>query len=211
MREPVTLGPSASDQWLHAPEHLAMVLARYRVAAALIGDGTTVLEVGCGEGIGTPLLAARRPLYIGVDPDVDAIAVAVRAHQVKGPERAVMFLPCRVEDPRGLPALDVGFSGAVALDVLEHVEDGAGFLDAIVTHLTPHGVCVIGTPNAAFDHLASPQSRMAHVRTYHHDELYALMVQRFRVVQSFGMQDVALHLGHPEARHYLLMCGIGLR
>ena len=38
--ERVTLGPQASDQWLHAPDHLAMVLARYRAAAALICGAT---------------------------------------------------------------------------------------------------------------------------------------------------------------------------
>jgi hypothetical protein len=34
------------------------------------------------------------------------------------------------------------------------------------------------------------------------------MARYFRVVQSFGMADTALHLGHPDARHYLLMCGL---
>jgi hypothetical protein len=77
--------------------------------------------------------------------------------------------------------------------------------------LNPSGICVVGTPSAVFDHLASPQSLAAHINTYTHDQLSALMSERFRVVQSFGMQDTALHIGHPDARHYLLMCGIGVR
>jgi len=202
----VTLGPSASDQWLHAPEHLAMVFARYRAAAALVGTASSVLEVGCGEGIGLLSLALhpRQRMYCGIDPDAGAIAVAAELYP---PD---LFLPMAVEQIEERYG-GLGFDAAVALDVIEHVRDGAAFLDAIVRHLTPHGVCVIGTPSAAFDHLASAPSRAAHVVTYTHDRLHALMAERFRVVQSFGLQDTALHLGHPEARHYLLMCGIGVR
>ena len=57
----LTLGPQASDQFLNAPEHLAMVLARYRAAAALIGGAESVLEVGCGEGIGAGILTFGWP------------------------------------------------------------------------------------------------------------------------------------------------------
>jgi SAM-dependent methyltransferase len=73
----VTLGPSASEQWLCAPEHLAMVLARYRSASALIGTARSVLEVGCGEGIGARILAHERA-YLGVDPDIRALDEAAR-------------------------------------------------------------------------------------------------------------------------------------
>jgi 2-polyprenyl-3-methyl-5-hydroxy-6-metoxy-1,4-benzoquinol methylase len=200
-----TLGPSASDQWQHAPEHLAMVLARYRAASALIGTAVRVLEVGCGEGIGARILARDRS-YLGIDPDTAAIEHAARA---LGPWHAgeMDLIISRVE----VLAARYRAEAVVALDVIEHVEDGAAFMDALARLLCPPGVCVVGTPSAAFDHLASPQSRAAHVNTYTHDRLYALMAARFRVVQSFGMQDTALHLGHPDARHYLLMCGIGLR
>jgi 2-polyprenyl-3-methyl-5-hydroxy-6-metoxy-1,4-benzoquinol methylase len=198
----VTLGPSASEQWLDAPDHLAMVLARYRAASALIGTSRTVLEVGCGEGIGARILARGRQ-YRGIDPDAAAIESA------NGSGFGVTFVQCAAEDLAGGSLFDA----AVALDVVEHVpvERERRFMQAIAGALMADGVCVIGTPNAAFDHLASPQSKAEHVNTYTHARLLGLLARYFVVVQAFGMQDTALHLGHPDARHYLLMCGIGLR
>lgn len=198
----VTLGPQASDQYLNAPDHLAMVLARYRAAAALIGDAQHVSELGCGEAIGAGILMKGRKTYIGFDQDGAAIEVA-RAHY---PE--LMFLKLDILHHLFVPC---GSDAVVSLDVIEHLPANRenDLMGAITAHLTDHGVCVIGTPNAAFEHLASPQSKAGHVNLYTHARLHALMSKHFRVVQSFGMQDTSLHFGHPDARHYLLMAGIG--
>jgi 2-polyprenyl-3-methyl-5-hydroxy-6-metoxy-1,4-benzoquinol methylase len=204
--ERVTLGSQASQQWLQAPEHLAMVLARYRAAASLIGSASTVVELGCGEGIGARILDRGRFWYLGIDTDAESVLVA---QMQAGPQRSF-----HVEDILDVSVMPSGVAdAAVSLDVIEHIpaEHESAFMDGIVSRLTRLGVCVIGTPNAAFDHLASPQSKAGHVNTYTHERLHALMAKHFAIVQSFGMQDTALHLGHPDARHYLLMAGIGLR
>lgn len=201
----VLLGPQASQQWWEAPEHLAMVLARYRAAAALIGNARSVLELGCGEGIGARILAQGRN-YWGLDDDREAIMLAA--------EHAHMTMQFDHADVLAAPDwLHRQFQAVVALDVIEHVpaEREGDFMETATVGLSEVGACVIGTPNAAFDHLASPQSRAGHVNTYTHDRLHALMQRHFRLVQSFGMQDTALHTGHPEARHYLLLVGVGPR
>lgn len=199
----LTLGPQASAQWLTAPDHLAMVLSRYRAAASLLGSAQVVLEVGCGEGIGSRILAAGRGSYFGIDPDPEAIEVAEETADEQ--DDAVVFSVGTLDALHGL------YDAVVALDVIEHfsAEHATHWIAALCSRLTAGGVCVIGTPNAAFDHLASPASVAGHVTTYTHEQLYALLRRHFRIVQSFGMQDTALHLGHPEARHYLLMSGVG--
>jgi 2-polyprenyl-3-methyl-5-hydroxy-6-metoxy-1,4-benzoquinol methylase len=203
----VTLGPQASQQWLDAPDHLAMVLARYRAAAALIGDARSVVEFGCGEGIGAGILTSGGRRYRGMDCDADAIATACER-----PSRNDQTF--RVENILKVDPRDARLFGAVvALDVIEHIrsDDEDALMRNAAWLLDDHGVCVVGTPNAAFDHLASPQSRAGHINTYTHARLFGLMQRYFHVVQSFGMQDTSLHLGHREARHYLLFCGIGKR
>jgi 2-polyprenyl-3-methyl-5-hydroxy-6-metoxy-1,4-benzoquinol methylase len=205
----VTLGPQASQQWLDAPDHLAMVLARYRAASALIGDAEHVLEIGCGEGIGAGILARGRQQYLGMDVDCDAISIARQHYGEARPAPTFWIADGTVRDV----TIAREFGAVVALDVIEHIE--AAREDALMKNaawlLDDHGVCVIGTPNAAFDDLASPQSRAGHCNTYTHARLFALMRRYFHTVQSFGLQDTSIHLGHPEARHYLLMCGIGPR
>lgn len=204
----VTLGPQATDQWLNAPDHLAMVLARYRAAAALIGDAERVIEFGCGEGVGARILGKGRS-YTGVDTDTDAISVTYEhdvlclEHDILNPNRPLTF-----RNRFGQKA-----EAVVSLDVIEHIPSDreADFMQAACAVLSAYGVCVIGTPNAAFEHLASPQSRAGHINLYTHERLHALMSKHFRVIQSFGMQDTSIHMGHPSARHYLLMAGIGPR
>lgn len=198
----ITLGPQASQQWLDAPDHLAMVLARYRAAAALIGDAKDPLEIGCGEGIGAPILWKGRACYNGIDTDEDAITVANQMHR---DQDLRYFSPW---DVFNLP--HTNRDAIVALDVIEHIPNDREdeFMQACHDMLEPYGVLVLGTPNKAFEHLASPQSKAGHVNLLDHGYLHALMSRYFHVVQSFGMQDTSLHLGHPEARHYLMLAGI---
>lgn len=203
----VVLGPTASQQWLQAPEHLGMVIARYRASAALIGDAQSVLELGCGEGIGARILAKGRTRYCGVDSDAESINLARQEYR----DDVISFAQLDVLAMGWLPG--TAYQALVSLDVIEHVaaQDEEAFMNAALEVLVGHGVMVVGTPNAAFDHLASPQSKAGHINTYTHDRLHTLMSRYFHVVQSFGLQDTALHLGHPEARHYLMFAGIGPR
>jgi 2-polyprenyl-3-methyl-5-hydroxy-6-metoxy-1,4-benzoquinol methylase len=203
----VTLGPQASHQLLNDPSHYCMVLARYRAAAALIGNAKTVLEAGSGEGIGALILATGRQRYCGVDSDGDAVRIA----RVTVGNETVSFAELNLTNVSFLPG--TAHDAVVSLDVIEHIP--ADLEDAYMTTLSialrTHGVCVIGTPSASFDHLASPQSKAGHVNTYTHDRLRELMGRYFHTVQMFGMQDTALHLGHPDARHYHLAVGVGPR
>jgi 2-polyprenyl-3-methyl-5-hydroxy-6-metoxy-1,4-benzoquinol methylase len=209
VRPCVVLGASASQQWQDAPEHLAMVLARYRAAAALIGAARTVLELGCGEGIGARILASGRELYHGLDVDPQAITTAKRTAGSDRDGCALVFGQADVTQRLGFH----GWTAVVALDLIEHLSRAGGerLLSFAVRALTPGGVFVVGTPNQRFDDLASPQSKAAHITTYCHSALYEALSGHFRVVQAFGLQDTALHLGHPDARHYLLFAGIGPR
>lgn len=203
------IGPQMTQQFQDAPDHLAMVLARYRAAKALIGNARNVVEVGCGEGIGAGILA-KKAVYLGVDLDTDALSVA---REINPPRDGLRYNPVLPEAPYDYSP-NSAWDSVVALDVIEHIppEDEHRFIQALKMTIHPmRGLCVIGTPNKSFEHLASPQSRAGHVNLYTHERLYELMRMKFQVVQSFGMQDTALHIGHPDARHYLLMVGIGVR
>lgn len=206
----VTLGEQASYQWLNCPEHLAMVLARYRAAAALIGNAPDVVELGCGEGIGAGILAQGRRSYYGLDNDGDGVAVA---HAQRGSD-SVHFLCQDVLDEGDVTLTRGSWDAVVALDVIEHIptaQEGAFMGLARSLLYQDDGICVIGTPNATAWHLGSAVSKAGHINNYSHDRLFVLMNRYFKRVQSFGMQDTSLHLGHPEMRHYLMMVGIGPR
>lgn len=200
--ERVLLGPQASAQWLHAPDHLAMVLARYRAAAALIGNAQDVLEAGAGECVGTGILARGRREYVGIDPDAEALAVASEVHRVP-------LIAASVIDATWSQTFDA----VVSLDVAEHIDpsEETAFFENLCRALKPYGRLVVGTPSAYMHHLASPASRAGHCNLFTPERLQARLDQHFHATQMLFMQDVAIHMGHPSAAHYILGVGIGPR
>lgn len=204
--ERVTLGPTASQQWLHAPEHLAMVLARYRAAAALIGGAQKVLEAGAGECLGAGILAKGRRQYVGIDTDEEALTIAAAMYQGR-PEMTLHAVSATTAH------WIQTFDAVVALDVAEHIppEHEAAFFENLCRALTPHGVMVVGTPSEHMRHLASEQSRAGHVNLFTPERLQKRLGRHFHAVQMLFMQDVAVHWGHPEAAHYILAVGVSPR
>jgi 2-polyprenyl-3-methyl-5-hydroxy-6-metoxy-1,4-benzoquinol methylase len=202
---PLKPGPWLSWELQEQPEHLAFVLARYRAAAALIGNAQEVLEVGCGEGIGAGILAKGRDSYIGVDSDRQAVITAVETHLDDKP----IIFGCQDVLRDVLPLTDA----IVMLDVVEHIEadDEDRLMAALRRALRRHGVLAVGTPSANAAQYASPVAAAGHVNNFSPDRLRELMEQHFRLVQMLFMQDTSVHFGHPGMAHYLLAVGIGPR
>ena len=55
-RGPVQLGPWTSHIWRTDPRHLAFLLARYKFCGRMLEGKEKVLEVGCGDAFGTPIV-----------------------------------------------------------------------------------------------------------------------------------------------------------
>lgn len=100
---------------------------RRRILAGLLAGldpplprGARVLDVGCGTGANTPVLAAEGRSVVGLDPS----PLALGLHQRRVPEAAGRGATRRVRGHAGqLPFADASFDLVVALDVLEHLDD----------------------------------------------------------------------------------------
>ncbi|MES2121513.1 MAG: hypothetical protein V4492_01905, partial [Chlamydiota bacterium] len=55
--EELLLGPWTSYSYIHDPRHLTFVLARYKFCAKMLEGSDTVVEIGCGDGFGIPIMA----------------------------------------------------------------------------------------------------------------------------------------------------------
>jgi len=103
--------------------HLAQRLALARWLR--VRPGTRVLDVGCGVGRWSRLLASRRAVVTGVDLSGEMIAEAERRAARAGVAHRCRFL---VQDAA---ALDVGgtFDLVLAVTVLQHILDPAALSD----------------------------------------------------------------------------------
>ena len=186
------------------PNRLAFVLARYRFAATMACSGKKVLELGCSEGIGVPILAQFTASYTGVDMDGPAITAA---------QKNFSGAKCRFLEDDFLEKKYGVFDSIISMDVIEHIHAKfeAQFIDTVRKNLGNDGICIVGTPNIASEQYASPTSRLGHVNLYNADRLAKSMRTLFHNVFIFSMNDEMVHTGFAPMAHYLIAVGCYLK
>lgn len=110
--------------------------AEFRLAAAHVPDGAWVLEVGAGIGHFAGYL--RNVDYLGLEFNEDAVAAA-SALGIRVLHRDVRDIAR--EQPEG-------FDVTCAFQVLEHVSDPFGMIEAMVAATRPGGLVILSAPNA---------------------------------------------------------------
>lgn len=202
--ESLKMGPWTSYSVLHDPIHTVFVLSRYKFCTRMLAGKDRVLEIGCGDAPGTPMMAEFVGHVTAIDWDERLIASDTeRLSAIKNVDFRVLDI-CK-ELPGGK------FDGAFAIDVIEHLEKpmNAVFMRNIVKSLTQDGVCILGTPNKTANKYASPQSKIQHINLKTHQGLRKLMQRYFRNVFMFSMNDETLHTGYGPMSHYLFGMGVG--
>jgi SAM-dependent methyltransferase len=144
-------------------------LLRYAVVSRLVDElaPRTVLEIGAGQGGFASRLAARAQ-YLGVEPDADSVAVAVRRVAPRG------GTVIRGDDT-AVPAGSV-YDLVCAFEVLEHIEDDAGALARWARYVRPGGHLLLSVP--AWPHRFGPMDEaVGHFRRYHPDAIGKLLAE----------------------------------
>ena len=201
--EGFTLGPVNASTWLRDPRHMGFMLARYKFAANMMRRCMSILEVGCGEGLGAFMLVRDTPARVlGIDFDAAQIAYAQANLEPHGQGR----LSFRCGDAAAEAQTAGPFDGLLCLDVIEHVEpaEERRFLENCTAHLQPGAVAVFGTPNIASDAFASPPSRAGHINLFTPERFAETLEAHFQHVFPFSMNDEMVHTGYARMAHYLL-------
>lgn len=209
--EEIRLGPWISSSMMNDPKHMAFVLSRYKFVAKMLGDRNgNVLETGCGDGFGVPIVAqaTKGTLY----------AVDWEERLIDGNARRLQFLD-NVKfihhDMNAGPLSSVRVSAIYNIDVIEHLdpEKEDDFMQNMILSYErkEDAVMIIGTPNIAAAEYASPQSAALHINLKGHKELRALLGRYFHNVFMFGMNDEVVHTGYAPMCQYLWGIGCGLK
>ena len=169
-------------------------LVVYEWIAARVG-GKRVVDMACGEGYGSDLLAGMAARVVGVDANPEAQEHA-RLRYVRPNLRFERDLVESFAEP---------CDAVVFLQTIEHVRDAGAILEHFKSMLEPGGVAYISTPNLLT--LAPPGAEKSdnpwHVREYRAEEFRGLCEAHFSRVELLGLfharklraHEVAIGLG----------------
>jgi glycosyltransferase involved in cell wall biosynthesis/SAM-dependent methyltransferase len=172
---------AAADHRTLACEHWHRYLYAAHYAA-----GKAVLDVACGEGYGSRLLAETAARVLGVDTDPEAVGEAASRY----PRPNLEFRTGTVErlPLEGEHLLDL----VVSFETIEHVwaDQQRAFLGEVRRVLRPGGAFLVSTPNKLFyEPGGDPAGKNPFHRTeFFYDEYLGLLKQFFAHVHVLGQK-----------------------
>jgi 2-polyprenyl-3-methyl-5-hydroxy-6-metoxy-1,4-benzoquinol methylase len=142
--EPTTSIAELYDEW-HRPrvEGASPTSPWHLLAASQLGDvtGLQVLEIGCGVGEFSRLLAEQGARVIGAD--ISPVAVEETGHQLEAYEGTEAI----VADICAVPFRDESFDLVVSLETIEHAPDPRKALAELVRVTKRRGRLIVSNPN----------------------------------------------------------------
>jgi 2-polyprenyl-3-methyl-5-hydroxy-6-metoxy-1,4-benzoquinol methylase len=169
-------------------------LAVYEWIAARVA-GKRVVDMACGEGYGSDVLAATAENVVGVDANPEAHEHA-QLRYVRPNLRYERDLVESFAEP---------CDAVVFLQTIEHVQDAGAILGHFKSMLAPGGAAYVSTPNLLT--LAPPGAEKSdnpwHVREYRAAEFRELCEAHFERVEMLGLfharklhvHEIAIRLG----------------
>jgi SAM-dependent methyltransferase len=155
-------------------------LHRYLLAASVV-RGKEVLDIACGEGYGSALLAASAARVTGVDISPEAVAHARAKYRAGN-------LEFREGSCAAMPLPDASVDVVVSSETIEHHDQHEAMLREVRRVLRPGGVLVISSPDK-LEYSDRPNYRNPHhVRELTRAEFLALLGANFRNHAIYGQR-----------------------
>jgi ubiquinone/menaquinone biosynthesis C-methylase UbiE len=162
---------------------------RYSLCLEMVA-GLDVLDIACGEGYGSALLASRARRVTGVDVEARAVEHARRTYYHPN----VRFL---AGDCVAIPAADASFDVVVSFETLEHIDQQDQMLSEIRRVLRPGGRLVISSPNKLVYSDEVQFTNPYHVRELYYDEFLRLLERHFPCIRVHGQRLAAASFVFP--------------
>lgn len=155
-------------------------LHRYAIAIELV-QHKKVLDIACGEGYGSNLLAKNAAHVTGVDINNEVIKLAIKKYQ----QPNLDFSCGSVEN---IPLPDKKVDVVVSFETLEHVADHEKMMIEIKRVLVTGGLLIISTPHKKNYTDKTGYKNPFHTKELYEEEFAALLNKYFKNVQLLDQQ-----------------------
>jgi len=173
------------------PDLLNEHLSRYLFARGF-ASSRQVLDLGCGTGYGSAILAESAMSVFAVDISRETIVYARENYAQPG----IDFL---VANCTQLPVRSESLDLVVCFEVVEHLSEQERLLDEISRVLKQDGLLVISTPNRLYYTEERQEINPYHTHEFDHEEFSSYLKRCFEEVEiCFQNQVSSIFLGGPE-------------
>ena len=199
-------GLMANQSWNEDPKRTLFTLSRYKFVSKMFEGFEDVLEIGCADAFGSRLVLQTVKNFVAVDFDPVFIKDIERRYDKSWPFK--YYLNDMLKTP-----VNGKFNGVFCLDVLEHIKpiDEEKFINNSIYSLKEDGVFIAGMPSIESQKYASKASKEGHVNCKSGDEFKKTMLNYFKNVFLFSMNDEVLHTGYAPMSHYLFVVCTGIK
>lgn len=167
--------PGIEDKKL-AIEHLQ----RYKSITGLV-EGKRVVDIACGEGYGTAILADKAAEIVGIDIDSGAVKRAQDKYNRTN-------LSYRVGSVEHIPEEAASVDVIVSFETIEHVSQKLqqAFLRECARVLKPDGILIMSTPNKEIYSDRYNYFNEYHVHEFYYEEFLHFLQQKFAHVKVYN-------------------------
>jgi ubiquinone/menaquinone biosynthesis C-methylase UbiE len=159
---------------------LSLHKVRYEFAKKY-SAGKSVLDVACGAGYGSAMLAEVAAYVIGADLDEGALNYARCSYQRDN-------LAYRIEDTQALSFEDATFDAVVSFETVEHLSDISRYLEEVHRVLKPGGSFIVSTPKVR--KTTKRPKNPHHAVEFSEEDFRALLEQYFPAVEMYGQMRI---------------------
>lgn len=152
---------------------------RYAWCAPLV-EGKEVLDVACGEGYGSAILAGYARSVIGIDISEEAVQHASHAYG------EVSNLRFATGDASNISLSDASVDVVVSFETIEHLLQQEEMIGSIRRVLRPDGFLILSSPNKRVYSELSGHHNEFHVKELSFEELNDLLTRTFDNVHYYG-------------------------
>ncbi len=157
-------------------EHLHRYLQACRVVA-----GKVVLDLACGEGYGSAMLARGAGKVIGVDISAEAVKHARKRYKRENLE----FMVGSCSD---IPLPDGSVDMVVSFETIEHHDQHSQMMQEVKRVLRPAGILLISSPDKYHYSVEPSRANPYHVKELYQHEFKQLLERYFKNIAYFGQR-----------------------
>lgn len=155
---------------------------RYNEVLPFLGSNDTILDIACGTGFGSDILAQHtNGVVTGGDIATDAIEKCAAEWKRENLKFAVV-------DGTNLPYPDAFFDKIVSFETIEHTTKYRAMLKEFNRVLKPDGIAFISTPNFPINSPSGKVTNPYHTQEFTYDELEKILNEAFVSVDIKGQR-----------------------